>query len=215
MRLFLSSESLGKYPDVFFKLVGANKKLAFCENAKDDYSPTDRDAKVQEHLTQFGGEGFDIQELDLRKFFGRSEELKSWLSDFGSVWVSGGNTFILRRAMAASGFDKIIKQRLSENSIAYGGSSAGSCVTAPSLRGIEQGDRPHPDTVPDNYPSSEIIWEGLGLVPYMIVPHYGSTWFQKEADATIEYLSKHNIDHKILRDGQVMLVNDDKEEFLK
>ncbi len=215
MRLFLSSENLGKYPETFFKLVGANKKLAFCENAKDDYDEIDRKAKVKEHLNQFRNEGFEVQELDLRKFFGKSDELKSWLKDFGSVWVSGGNTFILRRAMEASSFDKIIKQRLSENSIAYGGSSAGSCVTAPSLRGIDQGDRPHPDDVPEDYPNSEIIWEGLDLVPYMIVPHYGSTWFQKEADATIEYLSEHNINHRILKDGQVILVDGDKEEFLK
>lgn len=215
MRLFLSSQNLGDYPDRFKQLVGKNKRLAFCENAKDDLNKIDRKAKYQEHFEQFTNEGYKVEELDLRKFFGKKAELEEWLEGFGAVWISGGNTFILRRAMAASGFDEVIKKRLEEDSIAYGGSSAGSSVTAKSLHGIDRGDRPSPDHVPKAYPIKKTIWEGLGLVNFMIVPHYGTRWFGKEAESALKYLKSNNIPAKTLKDGQVILINGDKEEFLK
>jgi dipeptidase E len=215
MRLFLSSQSLGDYPDRFKELVGKNKKLALCENAKDDESDTERKIKHKEHKEEFTKQGYEVEELDLRDFFGKKDELEEWLSDFGAVWVSGGNTFILRRAMAASGFDRIIKNRLGEDSIAYGGSSAGSCVAAKSLHGIEFGDRPEPDVVPKNYPDKKIIWEGLGFIDFMVVPHYQSRWWGEHADEAVQYLKKHNLKHHILKDGQVILINGDKVEFLK
>ncbi len=215
MRLFLSSENLGKYPKRFFDLVGENKKLAMCENAKDYLPSAEREKKLKEHINQFTAEGYQVEELDLRKFFGKKDKLENWLKKFGAVWISGGNTFILRRAMAASGFDEIIKKRLQENTIAYGGSSAGSCVTAKSLRGVDRGDRPSPDVVPEEYPDKVTDWTGLGLVDFMIVPHFGTRWFGKEADLTLNYLKEHNIPSKVLKDGQVIVIDGDKEEFLK
>jgi len=214
MRLFLSSENLGNYPDIFLKMIGQGK-VALVHNAIDYWPDEDKETKAQEHLDQFSEQGFNPEKLDLREYFGQPEKLLDKLSDFSGVFVFGGNTFILRRAMAASGFDKAIKKLLKEDKIAYGGSSAGSCVVARTLEGVEKGDRPQPDDVPDNYPSKEIIWEGLGLVDFMIVPHYGSTWWGIEANATIKYLKEHNLPYRILKDGQVILINRDKEKFLK
>jgi dipeptidase E len=214
MRLYLSSENLGNYPDIFLRLVGQNQKTAIIENAKDYIPVTDRKNKVQEHLEQFSGLGLNVEEIDLRKFFGKTGELSQKMKKFGAVFVFGGNTFILRRAMAVSGFDVITKDLLKKDKICYGGSSAGSCITAKSLRGIDKGDRPGPEDVPSNYPNKEIIWDGLGLVNFMVVPHYGSTWFAAEADATVKYLKEHNLPYKILRDGQVIVIDGDKEEFL-
>src|SRR6266550_3823342 len=108
MRLFLSSENLGNYPDEFVKLVGPNKKLAFVENAKDDWSGKDRANKVNEHLDQFEGLGFKVFELDLRQYFGKPKELEKILKKCGGIFIAGGNTFILRRAMSYSGADKLL-----------------------------------------------------------------------------------------------------------
>jgi len=36
MRLFLSSQDLGNYPEVAAKLAGKNKKAAYLKNAQDD-----------------------------------------------------------------------------------------------------------------------------------------------------------------------------------
>jgi len=69
--------------------------------------------------------------------------------------------------------------------------------------------------VPPEYPIKETIWDGLNLVPFMIVPHYGSAWFKKGADETIKYMKKHKKSYKVLKDGQVIIINGDTEEFLK
>lgn len=214
MRLFLSSENLGNYPEAFLKMVGG-RKLAIIENAKDELNEEERKTKVQGHLNQLSTQGFDTEEIDLRDYFGKPKKLLDLLSNFGGVFAFGGNTFILRRAMAVSGFDKAIKKLLTENKIVYGGSSAGSCVAAKSLKGIEIGDRPQPDVVPSSYPMKKIIWEGLGLVPFMIVPHCKSGWWGKEADLNIGYLKEHNLPYRALKDGQVIVINGDREEFLK
>ena len=215
MRLFLSSQDFGNYPEVATKLAGENKKAAYIKNAQDHLPPEERNFSTPEKKKMFEAAGFEFEELDLRDYFGKSEELLNKLSNFGSFWSSGGNTFILRRAMKASGLDVILKQILKEDKIMYGGWSAGACVTAPSLHGIEYGDRPQLDVVPKNYPVKKTIWEGLNLVSFMIVAHCKSDWFGKEADKSIEYFKKHRIRYKPLRDGQVIVVDGKKVEFLK
>lgn len=215
MRLFLSSQDLGKYGNIFAELVGDNKKLAFIKNAQDDLPKIERNFSLPEKQRMFESFGFKFEEVDLRDYFGKTNELKNKLLDFGAVWCSGGNTFILRRAMKISGFDELIKELLLKDKITYGGSSAGSCITAPSLKGIQYGDRPKPNAVPSSYPIKETIWVGLNLVPFMIVPHYNSEWFQKQAKEAIKYLKKHQIDYKPLEDGQVIVVSGNRIEFLQ
>jgi dipeptidase E len=215
MRLFLSSQDLGNYADVAFALAGGNKKAAFMKNAQDDLPAEERNFSNPQKRKMFENAGFEFEMIDLRDYFGKPKELAQKLSEFGSVWSSGGNTFILRRAYKASGFDQIVTKLLNEDKILYGGWSAGACIAAPSLHGIEYGDRPQPDVVPEEYPIKETLWDGLNLIPYMIVPHCDSDWFVEDADATIKYLEKHNRPYKKLKDGQAMVINGGNEEFLK
>lgn len=212
MRLFLSSQNLGKYPEAFIELLGENTKLAFIENAKDDWSVDDRFAKVQEHKHQFRQLGFDFHELDLRAYFGKSKKLATELQGFGGIFAAGGNSFILRRAMAQSGLDKVLPKMLAKDSLAYGGSSAGSIVVTPSLRGSEHGDAP--DIVPKLY-DKKVIWKGLGLVPFYIVPHYKSDWWGKEAELMAKKLKAKSQKYYALQDGQVIVVESGKVEYFK
>jgi dipeptidase E len=215
MRLFLSSQDLGNYAERAFELAGENKKAAFMKNAQDDLPSDERNSSNPQKQKMFEDAGFEFEMIDLRDYFGKPAELLNKLSDFGSIWSSGGNTFILRRAFKASGFDEIIIKMLKEDKILYGGWSAGACITGRSLHGIEYGDRPQPEVVPDSYPIKDTIWDGLGLIPYMIVPHCDSDWFIKDAHATIKYFETYNRPYKKLKDGQVIIVNGGKEEFLK
>lgn len=215
MRLFLSSQDLGKYPLIARKLAGKNNRAAYIKNAQDDLPPKERNFSTPDKKRLFEDVGFTFEEIDLRDYFGKSEKLAKKLSTFGSVWFAGGNTFILRRAMKASGLDDILKDFLKEDKLLYGGWSAGACITAPSLRGIEHGDRPQPDVVPNDYPIKKTIWDGLNLVSYMIVPHYKSDWFGEQADSSIKYFNANKIPFRPLRDGQVVVIDGDKEESLK
>jgi dipeptidase E len=168
MRLFLSSQDFGIYPEVLIELTGNNKKVAFINNAKDDWSTYDRREKVEEKKVEFERLGFEFDELDLRGYFGKSNKLLNKLSSFGLVWAAGGNTFILRRAAAQSGLDKILKELIENDKLVYGGSSAGAILATPSLHGVEFGD--DPKNIPEDY-NEQIIWDGLNFVPFHIVPH--------------------------------------------
>lgn len=215
MRLFLSSQDFGNHADTAVRMTGSNKKALFIKNAQDDKPPEERNFSNPQKKQMFEKAGFKFEMIDLRDYFGKEKELENKVSQAGSFWSSGGNTFILRRAMAASGLDNILKKLLAEDKILYGGWSAGACVAAPSLHGIEYGDRPQPDVVPNNYPIKETIWDGLNLVSFMIVPHCNSDWFGQEADRSINYLKEHTVPYKQLEDGQVIVINGDKEEFLR
>jgi len=211
MRLFLSSENLGKYPEKFLKLIGGSHKLAVVHNAIDDWSANDRAAKIKKHLDQLKEQGFKPEEIDLRDYFNRPKELAAKLSGFDGIFIFGGNTFILMRALHYSGADRYLYDAVRKNEIAFGGSSAGSIAATPSLHGTELGDQP--EITPEGY-DTDLIWDGLNFVSYYIVPHYKSSWFGIEAEAMLDYFKQHNLNYRLLMDGQAILINGDREEFL-
>jgi dipeptidase E len=92
--------------------------------------------------------------------------LPLWLLGVDMVWGTGGNVFVLRKALERSGLDELLLARLREDSLAYGGCSAGACVCGPTLRGIDLIDNAHA--------AGEPMFDGLGLVNYSIAPHAGA-----------------------------------------
>lgn len=214
MRLFLSSQDFGRYAHKARKLAGDNAKAAFIKNAQDDKPVAERNFSTPDKKKMFEEVGFSFEEIDLRDYFGQKDKLSKKLQRFGSVWCAGGNSFILRRAMKSSGLDEILKDLLRNDQILYGGWSAGICITAESLNGIQYGDKPNPEVVPDNYPIKETIWEGLGFVDFMIIPHCNMGWFIDDAKEAEKYMISNDKKYKKLEDGQVIIINGAKEEFL-
>lgn len=209
MRLYLSSHGVGDHAAVLERMVGDNKKMLFIDNAKDDLPLVERAGHVREKMMEFHDLGYECFELDLREYFGRPEILQAIVAAAGLVWASGGNTFILRRAMQYSGFDEIITQLLRDDRLVYGGSSAGSILMTKTLHGVENADDPY--VVPRDY-HEEIIWNGLGLVYPQLVPHYESNWFKDEAQALADFYETNGLKYETLRDGEVYVVNGGIEE---
>ena len=206
MRLYLSSYRLGDSAGALLALVGNGARAAIISNALDNVSAAARDlyrAEVHDPVATFAALGILARELDLRDYFGAPERLRRALGGIDLVWVMGGNCFILRRAMRQSGFDTVISELLEHDAIVYGGFSAGAVVATPSLRGIELMD--DPNEVPHGYPP-EIVWEGLGLVDYAIVPHFRSRHPEsRAADAAANYLARRRLPFRALRDGEVIV----------
>ena len=124
------------------------------------------------------------------------------MENYKAVYVTGGNTFVLRRAMKLSGFDSIIRDRTNDPNFLYSGYSAGVCVLSSSMKGIELVDEPEVDP----YYMGEIIYEGLGLLDYTPMVHYKSDHPETELiDKAIEYAKANNIKYKTLRDGEVII----------
>jgi dipeptidase E len=210
MRLFLSSYRAGDYDEELVQLFGKNTKVAVITSAKDDKNNQERKESVSEVIEFLKSLGFKPLEIDLRKYFKSSNFTKNDLKEYRAVWVAGGNTFVLRRSLKQSGADKVLDDLVRKNEIIYGGESAGAILATPTFTGVEFGD--DPNIVPEGY-RKEIIWEGLGIVPYHIVPHYRSAW--EGSKDMIKKLKEKNLEYKTITDNQAMVIDGDKEELLK
>ena len=205
MKLYLSSYRLGNETDKLVSMIQENKRAAVIFNALDFSCDLERKrSTINRELNGLAELGLDPEEFDLRPYFGKPKLLKEKISRFGLIWAIGGNTFVLRRAMNQSGFDQFLIENRNNNTFVYAGYSAGVCVLAPTLRGIDLVD--DPEVVPEDY-QGDIIWEGLSLINYCIAPHYKSDHYESELiDKTVEYFLENKILFKVLRDGEVIII---------
>lgn len=211
MRLYLSSFGNGNKPDELLRLLGDRRRTAAIHNAADLLNADERQNTVVDVTDQLESIGLEPTEIDLREYFGKSEELRAKLAQFDLLWVRGGNCFVLRRAFKMSGADRIVTDLLREDRIVFGGYSAGIDMLTPSLHGAELVDDVY--AVPDGY-EPEIIWDGLNLIPYAIAPHYKSDHPESaDIDKSVEYLIDNHIPFIALRDGEAIVVDGD-EQFI-
>jgi len=209
MRLYLSSFRLGNHAHRITELVGRERpRVLAVMNALDAIAVEKRQALYARLCGDLATIGCEPHELDLREYFARPGEIGRALSGCDLVWVNGGNAFTLRAAMRQSGFDEAITSLLDADAIVYGGYSAGAVVAGPTLRGIDLVDSADPaDALPLGY-GPIITWEGLGLVPYAIAPHYRSDHFEsKKMEDVVAYFERHGVPYWALRDGQVIVIN--------
>ena len=211
MRLFLSSYRFGDYAEVLQEMLGDEiTDVGVINNAKDYGTLAERTESVRELFDSFAELGIDAHEIDLRAFFGQPDMLELELAKYKFIWISGSNTFVLARALRQSGGDAIIRELVQSGKVIYGGESAGACIATPTLTGVEFGDDPY--IVPEGYEDVE-VWQGLGLVPFSIIPHYESEW--EGYERMEEVLAEADLPYKTLRDHQVYVVNGEQAELLQ
>ncbi|MBP6974790.1 MAG: Type 1 glutamine amidotransferase-like domain-containing protein [Candidatus Pacebacteria bacterium] len=209
MRLYISSYRTGNATQELIRMARGNMRAVVINNASDYGTPDKRAEQMQKQVDMLVPLGFQVEEIDLRQYFGKPEELENKLEGFGLVWLKGGKSFVLKRAIEESGFEVIIKKMLASDSIIYGGYSAGGVVASATMRGIELVE----DAlfVPEGY-RPEFEWNGMNLIPYSFVPHYRSNHSSAEAmEKIVAYFEAHNMPYKALRDGEVIVVDGDKE----
>jgi dipeptidase E len=195
---------MGDRFDELGAFLGQGAKTAVIHNALDYIDPETRARHDGFSATGFLRDwGLDAIDLDLRNFFGTTQNLAAVLADVRLIWAVGGNSFLLRRAMRQSGLDALITRRLVDGSLTYGGWSAGACVAGSSLRGIDLMD--DPPITPAGY-DPPIIWEGMGLVDFIIVPHFESEHPEAPAAAAaVEWLERAGLPFRAIRDGEVIV----------
>ncbi|MFH0929242.1 MAG: Type 1 glutamine amidotransferase-like domain-containing protein [Candidatus Aenigmatarchaeota archaeon] len=205
MKFYLSSYSLGNKVQKLKKMLSKNKKTAFISNAMDYVDDMNkRKQKDLSGMEELRKVGMKPELLDLRDYFNKREKLKRKVKEFGAFWVTGGNVFVLRHAMKLSGFDSILVGMKNRDDILYGGYSAGVCVLAPTLRGMNLMDY----TGFKLYSKEPVlIWEGLGILDYSVVPHYKSDHPEsKLADKVVEYMIENKLPFRPLRNGEVIII---------
>lgn len=109
--------------------------------------------------------------------------------------------------MYLSGFDEYLKTIKDNKNYLYAGYSAGICVLAKDLHGLDVCDNP----IINPY-GIDTIWNGLGYFDYIFLPHYKSDHKEtKLIDDSVEYCNNNNIKYKTLRDGDVIIGDTSKE----
>ncbi|MFD6275291.1 Type 1 glutamine amidotransferase-like domain-containing protein [Streptomyces sp. NPDC060209] len=211
MRMYLSSFRTGDHPDQMLALLtrpASTTDVAVIANAIDALPDSERRVAVQREFGALAGLGLRPVEVDLRAFFDQpSTWVAAALSRFPLVWVRGGNVFVLRQALARSGADRALTDLLRQDALVYGGYSAGACVLAPDLHGLEQCDDPR--AVRTAY-GDRPRWDGLALLDYVVVPHIDSPGHPETEILGIVADRYHaeGVAHQPLRDGQAIVIND-------
>jgi dipeptidase E len=200
MQFYLSSYRVGGRGADLQRLV-RGRPLAMISNATDHYDPDEVKLRIAGRREELAALGIEAVPFDLRDYFGGGD-VAAALAKFGGVWVRGGNTFVLRQAMRLSGFDRAIEDLRSQDFV-YAGYSAGVAVLAPTLHGLHHVD--DPTIMP--YPNSSVIWDGLGFLGYLVLPHYKSDHPETELiDKDVAYCTEHGIPFRTLRDGEVIVI---------
>lgn len=192
---------------------GPGARVAVIANSCDGAPADRRAAAVSLELEQLGALGLHPAEVDLRDFAQGRGHLAEVIAPYDVLWLRGGNVFTLRHAMRASGFDELVLAGLHADGFVYAGYSAGPCVLAPSLRGLEACD--NADEVTDLY-GVEPGYDGLGVLDRPFVPHVQSPGHPEAEllDAVSARYTAEGVEHWRLRDGQVLVVDGDRTELL-
>ncbi len=140
--------------------------------------------------------GFDVEDIDIE---GKNEEeLRVLLHDKDIICVQGGNTFYLLKQARLSGFDKVVKELVSQGKI-YIGISAGSYIACPTIEQATWKHKASGDFGVTDY-------NALNFVPFLITAH-----FKEEYRPLIEKGSKSTQYPVVaLCDTQAVLVEDGK-----
>lgn len=210
MKLYLSSNGVGEDAGALRQLVGRPGRAAMVFNSLD--------ATGDRRLENLDGELVDLavldlecEELDLREYFRDFAGLCARLASVEVVWVVGGNTFVLARAMTEARFGDAISEPLRSDRIVYAGYSAGVCVTGPDLDGCHLMD--DADVVPDGYCPATAPTT-LGWLPWRIIPHWRSDHDEApRAEIAAQHLLEAGLPFQTLRDGRAFVI-DGANQFL-
>jgi dipeptidase E len=152
--------------------------------------------KVSETIKE---NGYAMEDFDIE---GKTkEEIKDFFKNKNVVHIEGGNTFYLLKAIRDTGFADILKELLNEGRV-YIGTSAGSYVMCPT---IEVSDW-NPDGK-DKFGLTDFT--ALNYVPFILKVHYND----ESENLLREKMKTTKYPLRILRDGQGILVQDDKYTF--
>lgn len=143
-------------------------------------------AKVAEVLEPLGVRVIGLHTVDARAAVGDADVL----------FVGGGNTFRLLKAIQGPGLLEPVRRRAAAGELAYLGSSAGTNLSCPTIR--TSNDMPIVD--PESF-------EAFGLVPFQINPHYqdpepDSTHMgETRAQRITEFLEENDVPVLGMREG--------------
>ncbi len=202
MLLYLSSKKFGNSIEILKEWIKEHdNKILLIFNALDAKDKEKIKSVIKDDLRILEDIGFDVKIIDLKEYFNGNKDLKEEFINYNACCVIGGNVFVLRQAMKYSRFDEFLYQKLFDDNYLYVGYSAGSCVLSPNLRLLKLVDEPI-----NVYGKKEIIYEGLNIVDYLIIPHYKSEYHKSNLiDEIVKRCEQEDINFRALKDGESII----------
>jgi len=146
--------------------------------------------------------GFKVIDVNLE---GKTKnQLLEEMNDIDIIFVAGGNTFYLLQETRKSGFDQIIKSFVGKGGI-YIGSSAGTLIAGPSIELAKDID--------NQKEAPELTsHDGLGLVDFVVLPHYDDLDFRDKIDQNLQKYKDYKYRIIKISDNQAIKVNENSFE---
>ncbi len=191
MTLYLTSSVQKVAHQVAKKIDKKGAKLVFISTAAE---VEEGDLKWKEDDKQsLIDSGFEVTEYTITGQ--NKEEIKNFLKDFEIIYFSGGNTFYLLEKIQQSDCRDVIIDYVKNGKI-YIGSSAGSVIAGPNIEPVRDLDN-------ISKAPNVIDYAGLGLVDFVVFPHWGHELFKEK------YL-KHRVIHTYNEDNKIILLTNNQ-----
>lgn len=178
-------------------------KVAFIDTASESergdlaWLDADRDALIEQ--------GFDVFDYSIT---GKTTtEVVQALQNIDVLFVAGGNTFYLLEQANKCNFKKVVTDLLNAG-VTYIGSSAGSLLLCPNIDPIKFLDDP-------NKARDLQTYDALGLVDFIMLPHWGHERFKERQLKAVESTYIQNFKVILLTDRQYILVENGRYKILE
>ena len=149
-------------------------------------------SKVAERLISMGLEVSSVH---------RVPDPRAAVESAEAIFIGGGNTFRLLKALYDHDLLEPIERRVEEGNVCYMGASAGANVACPTIRTTNDMPIVEPPSL-----------RALGLVPFQINPHYAdshpnSTLMAESRDERLmQFLEENEIPVVALREGAMLRI---------
>ena len=151
---------LSRNKEIIREYIEEKSKIGFIPTA----SELDKDRwYIEKDIEDLNKMKFNIVYIDVSKE--SKEEIVKKFNDIDAIFVAGGNSFYLLQQLKI----KDVLQELIEfsNNKIYVGSSAGACISCPSIDYVQELDNKSQAPLLDNY-------NAMNLVDFYVLPHYKS-----------------------------------------
>lgn len=149
--------------------------------------------------------GFELVEYDIS---GKSQnEIESAIEDIDIIYVTGGNSFYLLQETRKSGFDNVLIAWANSGKW-YAGGSAGAVLVGPTIEPFKRLD--------DSSIASELdSYDGIGLVDFVVFPHYGVEKYLKLQQEIEDEWQNSNIIFMPLSNNQAVIIEGDMHRIIE
>lgn len=207
MQLYLSSFRVGCAGEWFAERARrcGDGRVGVIANGVDDRADADRRAALAGEVDRLAELGLETFEIDLRE-----PDSAEAVATAGAVWVRGGNVFLLRRRVADSGVEDVLRERILNGDLLYGGYSAGPVLLCADMSHVRTVDDPRAA-------GADPRMDGLGILDRPFVPHVDSPG-HPETDACTavsDDLTARGIDHHRLRNGDALIIDGETTRILR